>query len=109
MKNLVLAVIIAVVLMNCFGAMLGNVFDMHILMHDNLLEPLESFAVLSILGAIVALVGFIVAVSLFGALFLTLACVVGVLLVAGVSVFWPFLLILFVVYLATKSKSSSVS
>ena len=109
MKNFLLAVLIAVVLINCFGIAINDWWGVNIVMHDDLLSPLEGFAVLSALAAVAVLVGFIVAIWLFGLFFLAVGAAVVALIVAGVSIFWPVLLIGGVVYMILQRRKPYAS
>lgn len=109
MKNFILAVLIAVVLVNCFGYVISDWWGVNLVMNDDLMSPFESFAALSVLAAVAVLVGFIVAISVFGAFFIAIGATFLALLVAGVSIFWPVLLIGGVLYMILHRRKSYAS
>ncbi|WP_233267361.1 hypothetical protein [Paraglaciecola sp. L3A3] len=106
MKNLILAILIAIVLTSCFGMLANEWFNWNMSFDNKNLEPLA--AVLAITGVIVLLVvvGFIVAISLFGAIFLALLAATIGLFVAGLSVFWPAILLAIIIFLLVKDKKT---
>lgn len=103
MKNFLIALVIAIILVNCLGSLVDSWLGMHIVMSDELLSPWENIAVLSVVGVVLAIVGFVVAVSVLGTIFLALGAGLLALLVVGVSAFWPIILIAIALY-ALKSR-----
>lgn len=106
MKNFLLALVIAIVLVNCLGSLVDSLLGMHIVMSDELLSPWENMAVLSIVGVVLAVVGFVVAVSVLGTIFLGLGVGLIALLAVGFSAFWPVIIIAIALY-ALKNRSSN--
>ncbi len=47
MKNFLIAIVLAVILVNCLGSVIDDWFGMHIVMSDELLSPWENLAALS--------------------------------------------------------------
>ena len=92
MKNFLIALVIAIILVNCLGSLVDSWLGMHIIMSDQLLSPWENIAVLSLIGVVLAIVGFVVAVSVMGTILLALGAGFLALLVVGVSAFWPIIL-----------------
>lgn len=103
-KNLILAILIAIVLTTCFGHLATEWFDWHMSFANHNLDPLS--AILAVTGVVVLLViiGFIVAISLFGAILLGLFAAAIGLFIAGLSVFWPAILFAIVIYLLVRDK-----
>ncbi|GFD87508.1 hypothetical protein KUL150_35670 [Alteromonas sp. KUL150] len=106
MKNFLIALVIAIVLMNCLGSLVDSWLGMHLIMSDELLSPWENVAVLSLIGVALAIVGFVVAVSVIGTILLALGAGFLALLVMGVSAFWPIILIVIALY-ALKNRNSA--
>ncbi|WP_334015999.1 hypothetical protein [Alteromonas sp. S167] len=106
MKNFLLALVIAIVLVNCLGSLVDDFLGMHIVMSDELLSPWESMAVLSLVGVILAIVGFVVAVSVLGTIFVGLGVGVIALLAVGFSAFWPMIIIAIALY-ALKNRNAN--
>jgi uncharacterized paraquat-inducible protein A len=63
-------------------------------------------AVLSLIGVALAIVGFVVAISVMGTILLALGAGFLALLVLGVSAFWPIILIGIALY-ALKNRNSA--
>jgi hypothetical protein len=107
MKNLLIAILIAILLTYCGGQIVSEWFDVSIRMDEHLLTPLESFAGFTLAGVILVIVGFIVAVSVFGVLAFTVFAVFAGILIAGLSAFWPMLLVLaFIIWLVKDKKAT---
>jgi len=106
MKNFLIALVIAIVLINCLGSLVDSWLGMHLIMSDELLSPWENVAVLSLIGVALAIVGFVVAVSVIGTILLALGAGFLALLVMGVSAFWPIILIVVALY-ALKNRNSA--
>lgn len=107
-KNLVLAILIAIVLTSCLGHIVTEWFDWNMSVADENIEPL--IAILGVTGVVVMLViiGFIVAVSLLGAVMLGLFAACVGLFIAGVSVFWPAILFALVIFWLVKERRQPV-
>jgi len=54
MKNFLIAIVLAVILVNCLGGVIDDWFGMHIVMSDELLSPWENLAALSVIGVLLA-------------------------------------------------------
>ncbi|MEW9799609.1 hypothetical protein [Alteromonas sp. CYL-A6] len=107
MKNLFIALLIGIILINGLGALADNIFDMHIVMADDLLNPLESVLVMSGVAVVLVIVGFIIAISLAGALFIGLFAGMIALLAVGISAFWPLLLVIGCIALVQHRRSAT--
>ncbi|WP_394223552.1 hypothetical protein [Alteromonas gracilis] len=105
MKNFLIALVIAIILVNCLGSLVDSWLGMHLVMSDELLEPWENVAVLSLVGAVLVVVGFVVAISVVGTVLLALGAGFLALLVVGVSAFWPIILIAIALYVLKKRNS----
>lgn len=106
MKNFLIALVIVIILVNCLGSLVDSWLGMHLVMSDELLSPWENVAVLSLVGVVLAIVGFVVAVSVVGTILLALGAGFLALLVVGVSAFWPIILIAIALY-ALKNRNSA--
>ena len=104
MKNFVIAVLIAILITYTCGHIVDEWFDISIRMDDELLSPFAAMAGLTLAGIILVVIGFVIAFSLFGVLFFVAAAVFFGLLIAGLSVFWPMILLLVVVLWLAKDK-----
>ncbi|CAB9495337.1 hypothetical protein [Alteromonas macleodii] len=107
MKNFLIALVIAIVLVNCLGNLVDSWLGMHLVMSDELLSPWENVAVLSLIGVALAVVGFVVAISVMGTILLALGAGFLALLVLGVSAFWPIILIGIALYVLKNRNSAA--
>ncbi|MEP1552502.1 MAG: hypothetical protein ABJJ44_06610 [Paraglaciecola sp.] len=106
LKNLFLAVLIAGVLTYCFGHVVTEWFDLHLVLSDYEVEPFTSIIAATAIVALLVFIGFIVAFSVIAAMVLIfVACAIG-LFVAGLGMFWPVILISIVIYLLVREKPS---
>ena len=106
-KNIMLAVLIAMVLTYSLGHLVTQWLDLHISLAQHNIEPITSIVALTGVVAILVVVGFIIAFSLFAAIaFAFIAAGIG-LFVAGLSVFWPVVLFTLVIFLLVRDKQIS--
>ena len=98
MKNFLIALVLAVILINCLGSIADSFLGMHIVMSDHFMEPWESLTALSVVGVVIAIVGFVVAISVIGTLLLTVGIAFVALFAVGISAFWPIILFAVVIY-----------
>lgn len=105
-KNIILAVLIAIVLSVCALAMAAEWLDVRVQIAEHWVEPFMTMLVLSIVVGVLVIVGFAVALSVFGALLFALCAGLIGLFVAGISVFWPVLLFAIIVYYLVRDKDS---
>jgi hypothetical protein len=88
MKNLLIAILIAVLLTYSGGQIASEWFDVSIRMDDHLLTPMESFAGFTIAGVVMVIVGFIIALSVFGVVIFAVFAVFAGIIIAGLSAIW---------------------
>lgn len=50
MKKLIIAIIIALVLMSCFGHLAESLFDMHVKLGEDVLSPLLAMGLIGLIG-----------------------------------------------------------
>ena len=106
-KNITLAVLIAMVLTYSLGHLVTQWLDLHISFAKHDVEPITSIIALTGVVAVLVVVGFIIAFSLFAAIaFAIIAAGMG-LFVAGLSVFWPVILFTLVIFLLVRDKQIS--
>ena len=106
-KNIMLAVLIAMVLTYSLGHLVTQWLDLHISLAQHNIEPITSIVALTGVVAILVVVGFVIAFSLFAAIaFAFIAAGIG-LFVAGLSVFWPVILFTLVIFLLVRDKQIS--
>ena len=106
-RNIMLAVLIAMVLTYSLGHLVTQWLDLHISLAQHNIEPITSILALTGVVAILVVVGFIIAFSLFAAIaFAFIAAGIG-LFVAGLSVFWPVVLFTLVIFILVRDKQIS--
>ena len=105
LKNLILAMLIAIVLSVSILTVATYWFDLRVQIDQQWIEPFMTIILITVVVAILVIVGFAVAVSVFAAiLFALFAGLIG-LFIAGVSVFWPVLLFAIIIYYLVKDKN----
>ncbi|GAA6184903.1 MULTISPECIES: hypothetical protein [Alteromonadaceae] len=104
MKNLILAILIAVLITYSCGILVSEWFDFSIHLDEHIFGPMESVVGVTAIGAVMAIVGVIVAISVFGAIALALFVAFVAMLLAGVTVFWPMLLVIAFIIWLVKDK-----
>ena len=105
-KHLILAVLIAIVLTYSLGHLATQWLDLHLFFADRDFEPIISILVLTGIVAILVVVGFVIAFSIFAAIaFVLIAAGIG-LFVTGLSIFWPVILFTIVIFLLVKDKQT---
>ncbi|WP_218355138.1 hypothetical protein [Alteromonas lipotrueiana] len=93
MKNFFIAIIIAMGAAWALGGAVERWFDISMHFNNHLLAPLDGLVVFLVLAVVFAIIGFIVAISMVGALILGMVAAIAALAVFGVSLFWPVLLV----------------
>lgn len=106
MKNLVIAILIAILITYCFGNIANEWFDITVSLDDEILTPFEALAGATIVGVVLTIVGVVVAVSIFGVLLAATIAVVTAVVIAGISALWPMLLVLAIVVWLVKDKKT---
>ena len=105
-RNIILAVLIAIVLTYSLGHLATQWLDLRLSFAEYDFEPITSILALTALVAILVVVGFIIAFSIFAAIaFALIAAGIG-LFVAGLSVFWPVILFTLVIFLLVRDKQT---
>ncbi|MBU3005136.1 hypothetical protein [Paraglaciecola arctica] len=105
-RNITLAVLIAIVLTYSLGHLASQWLDLHFTFAEHDFEPVTSILTVTGIVAILVIVGFIIAFSIFAAIaFAIIAAGIG-LFVVGVSVFWPVILFTLVIFLLVRDKQS---
>ncbi|TPV56422.1 hypothetical protein FJ444_14575 [Aestuariibacter sp. GS-14] len=105
MKNLIIAVLIAVLLSKLLGGIAAECFDLHLVMGDDLISGSLEWIIMAGVCVLLIVVGFIVAMSIAAAIGIAVVATLGALVFAGVGVFWPVLLIIGVVMLLGRNKN----
>jgi hypothetical protein len=106
-KNLLLAVLIAIVLTYSVGLVATQWLDLRVQIDQHWIEPFMTILIVTFVVALLVVVGFVVAISMIGAIvFAVCAGIIGI-FVAGVGAFWPILLFALIVYYLVKDKTAA--
>lgn len=104
LKNLTIAILVAILLTYSMGYIVNDLFDIQVQLDDQVMTPLASMAVLTGGAVLLVIVGFILAISVFGVLFFVFAAIFAGILIVGISAFWPMLIVVAVVLWLVKDK-----
>lgn len=105
MKNLLIAIVIGFVLMSSFAYLAENWFEIQVTLAEEVLSPLQALSLLGLITCILVVVGFVIAISVFGALVIAIIASLFGIFVAGVGVFWPVLVAAVVLIYLMRDKS----
>ena len=106
MFRMFMAIIVALVLVYSMGQIAEEMLDFAVTIDGEVLSPVIGFIIMGLIAAVLVGVGFFVTVSIFGVIALALGAAVLGIVVAGISMFWPVLLILLFVYLVSRDKEN---
>jgi hypothetical protein len=106
LKNLALAVLIAILITYSLGYAASDLLDIRVQLDSDFVEPVTSLALLVIVGIVLVMIGFAVALSLVAAIGFTIFAVLGALVFTGLSSIWPILLGAVIIIWALKDKKS---
>ena len=109
MFRMFLGIVLALIVVYSLGHIADHWMDFTVSMDGELLSPLIGAIVVGVIAIVSVVVGFVITMSVIGALALVFGAVLVGVFFAGMSVFWPVIVILLVVYLINKSKEKSVS
>ncbi|QDP00192.1 hypothetical protein [Thalassotalea sp. PS06] len=104
-KSLLLAIIATLLLTYLFGNTVFSWLGVDIVVDDHVVEPIEGIAIAALVGVILFVVGLTIFISVFGTLILVLLAALAGLAFVGLTVFWPILLIGFIVWLLCKEPA----
>ena len=107
LKNLVIAVLLAILLSYTMGYAVSDWFDIRIQFDEQMLEPVTSMLAFGVVAVVLMMIGFIVAVSVVGVVFFAVFAAFIGLFVVGLGAFWPMLLLAALVIWLVKDKSQS--
>ena len=107
MKNLIISILCVFGVIYLFGALSESWVVMHL--HDiDIIDPLISLLVFSCVAGGLILLGFLLTVSLLGALFLGLGGAVLAVVFIGIHFLWPLLFVALIIYLVAGGTKHTV-
>jgi hypothetical protein len=105
-RNIILAVLIAIVLTYSLGHLVLQGLDLHLSFGEHDFEPFTSIPAVTGIVATLVVVGFLIAFSLFAAIAIAIITAGIGLFVVGLSVFWPVILFALVIFLLVRDKQT---
>ena len=105
-RNIILAVLIAIVLTYSLGHLASQWLDLHLSFSEYNFEPVTSILAVTGIVAILVVVGFIIAFSIFAAIAFAIIAAGFGLFVVGIGVFWPVILFTVVIFLIVRDKQT---
>ena len=106
MKNLIITILCVFGVIYLFGALSESWFVIH-LNDIEIVDPLVSLLVFCCVAGGLILLGFLLTVSLLGALFLGLGGAVLAMIFIGIHFLWPLLFIALIVYLVAGGSKQT--
>lgn len=108
MKNFLIAVILGIVLVSCFGSIIDDFWGLNIVFADDFLTPSESLIALAGVAVLFVIVGFVVAISVIGTLVIGAGAAILAVLAVGISALWPLLVVIAIVYFVRRGGRQQV-
>lgn len=106
MKNLIITILCVFGVIYLFGAVSESWFIMH-LQHIDIIDPLVSLMVFSCVAGGLILLGFLLTVSLLGALLLGLGGALLAVVFIGIHFLWPLLFVALIIYLVVGGNKQT--
>lgn len=107
MKNFLIAVVIAIIIVNCIGSALSGLLDVHLYQSGDSLAGWQSMALLSVIGVVMVVVGFVVALSVVGTILLAVGAGFLALLAVGIGAFWPIIVVALLIYAVGRKRQNA--
>ncbi len=104
-KSLTLAIIATAFLTYVLGTSLIELLDIDVYMGEELIEPLKAISISALVVCLLVVAGLAIVLSVFGSIIFVGLLGVGAAIMLMVGVFWPILLIAFVVWLMVRDSS----
>jgi hypothetical protein len=105
MKNLLIAILIGILLINGFIQLAKEFWDLGYVLAQYNVDMLSAMIIASAMGIVLIVVGFVVAISLIGTMMFAGVAVLSAILIAGLTSFWPVLAVIALVVWLVKNKS----
>jgi hypothetical protein len=103
-KSLMLAILASIFLTYVFGASFLALFDVDVVIDGQLIEPIKAISASALVVVILVLVALAIVLSVFGSIIFAIMMVMGCFAMFAVGVFWPVLLIAFVIWVISRDK-----
>ncbi|WP_416307687.1 hypothetical protein [Neptunicella sp. SCSIO 80796] len=103
-KNLIIAVLVAIIVTWCFGEVISDWGHVMVSVGDEHLSGITGWISFAVVGVIMLLLGFFLAISMLGVLLFVACVVVGTIFVAGAASLWPVVLMAIVIIWLVKDR-----
>ncbi|REL30832.1 hypothetical protein [Thalassotalea euphylliae] len=109
-KSLLLAILATLFLTYVLGISILDLFDVDVYMGDELIEPLKAISFAALVAVVLVIVAMAIVLTVFGSILFVGLLVVGALGLAAIGVFWPVLVVAFILWLVLREpKKASVN
>jgi hypothetical protein len=105
MKNLLIAIVIGILLINGFMHLAQEFWHLGFVLAEYNVDMLSAMIIASAIGIVLIVAGFVVAISLIGTMMFAGVAVLSALIIAGVTSFWPVLAVIALVVWLLKNKT----
>lgn len=103
LKSLLLAILATLFLTFVFGSSLLGLFDVNVTMNGEVVKPLQTIALSTLIGVTLVVVAIAIALCVFGSLLFVTLIGIGCVAMLTVGVFWPILLMAIVIWLLSRN------
>lgn len=107
MKQFLLAILIAALVVYGLNSLMEEGLGVHLMMGDDMLSPLENLVAFSVISLVFLIIGFVVALSVFGTIFLAILASVAALVIVGLSAVWPVVLVLLAMWIYRRGQRTA--
>lgn len=107
MKQFLLAILIAALVVYGLSCGMEEGLGVHLMMGDDMMSPLENLVAFSVISLVFLIIGFVVALSVFGTIILALLASVAALVIVGLSAVWPVILVLLAMWIYRRGQHTA--
>lgn len=106
-KSLLLAIFATLFLTYALGISFLELLDINVYMDGELIEPLKAIGVSAVAMVILVLIALVIVLSVFGSFVFISLLILGSVAMVAIGVFWPVFLAAVVIWLMTRTKSTT--
>ncbi|REL34257.1 hypothetical protein [Thalassotalea euphylliae] len=106
-KSLLLAILATLFLTYVLGISILDLFDVDVYMGDELIEPLKAISFAALVAVVLVIVAMAIVLTVFGSILFVGLLVVGALGLAAIGVFWPVLVVAFILWLVLREPKKA--
>ena len=103
-KSLMLAIFVTIFLTYTLGFGFMEMFNVDLYMGEELIEPLKAISVSALIMVILVMAALAIVLSVFGSIIFVGMIIFGTLAMVMIGVFWPIILVAFVIWLMVRDK-----